>query len=660
MRQEVFDVAATPVHGIRPVRLVAAAGWGYLPILGITSAGALLLIALANAGARSASGGGDWAAPLLWVGMVLLILPVALRLIARSTPRGERIGLVVLLTMALYLVKVMRSPVAFTFYDEFVHWQTVDDILRSAHLFHANPLIPVSPLYPGLHIATTAVVNLTGLDVYTSGILVLAAARLLLCLALFLFYERISGSARAAGIAVLFYTGNSNFTFFLSQFAYESLALPLAVFVLCAVADRAFARRIQYAKGLDLALILAIVAVVATHHLTSFALVAFLGFFPVMCILWRAVSRPIFLLVSLGKPREKSLRGVLASWMSDVTTTVRTEQPGLGVLAWFTFVVSIAWMVYIATPTVGYLEPVFSAGIRDLLRFVAGEAVGRQLFQSSSGQAAPLWEQLITYGSIVIILIGLLLGIIQLIVKRYRSPFAYVLALGALVYPAMLAFRLTPHGWEISNRASEFLFVGVAFVLAVAVSRVGNSPRIHHVWVVVCAACATVIFMGGLIAGYPSWARLPGPYMTGADARSIEPEGIRSAQWAYDHLGSDNRIGTDRINGLLMGSYGNQRVVTGVSDKFFIGPVFFSPQLTHDDQSLLIIGQVRYLVADTRLSTAPPMFGIYVENGEPIAEHDKPLPLAALTKFDTLPYVSRLYDSGDISIYDVRSLSYVP
>jgi hypothetical protein len=134
-----------------------------------------------------------------------------------------------------------------------------------------------------------------------------------------------------------------------------------------------------------------------------------------------------------------------------------------------------------------------------------------------------------------------------------------------------------------------------------------------------------------------------------------------TAQWAYDHLGSDNRIGADRINGLLMGSYGNQRVVTGVSDKIFIGPVFFVPQLTRREQELLIEGQVRYLVADTRLSTAPPMFGIYVENGEPgITERNQPLPLEALTKFDTLPYVSRLYDSGDISIYDVRSLSYVP
>jgi hypothetical protein len=164
-----------------------------------------------------------------------------------------------------------------------------------------------------------------------------------------------------------------------------------------------------------------------------------------------------------------------------------------------------------------------------------------------------------------------------------------------------------------------------------------------------------------LIAGWPSWARLPGPYLVGADTRSIEPQGIGAAEWAYNYLGSDNRISADRINGLLMGAYGNQRIVTGVSDQLFLAPVFFSSQLTADDQALLERGQIRYLVVDHRLSTAPPMFGVYLESGEPgTHEHNEPIPLAALTKFDMLSNVSRLYDSGDIVIYDVRALSHAP
>ena len=38
------------------------------------------------------------------------------------------------------------------------------------------------------------------------------------------------------------------------------------------------------------------------------------------------------------------------------------------------------------------------------------------------------------------------------------------------------------------------------------------------------------------------------------------------------------------------------------------------------------------------------------------ARHTSPIPLAALQKFDTLKGVTRIYDSGDIVIYDMRGL----
>ena len=38
----------------------------------------------------------------------------------------------------------------------------------------------------------------------------------------------------------------------------------------------------------------------------------------------------------------------------------------------------------------------------------------------------------------------------------------------AVAYFAMLGLRLSPAAWETGNRASEFLFLGLAFVLAFA------------------------------------------------------------------------------------------------------------------------------------------------------------------------------------------------
>ena len=70
-------------------------------------------------------------------------------------------------------------------------------------------------------------------------------------------------------------------------------------------------------------------------------------------------------------------------------------------------------------------------------------------------------------------------------------------------------------------------------------------------------------------------------------------------------------------------------------------------------------GKVRYIVVDHRLSRALPSVGSgnYFERGEPGAgQHTTPIDPAALAKFDNLPLVSRVFDSGDIIIYDGGAL----
>src|SRR5215211_2576692 len=100
---------------IDPLAGTGAATWGQLPALILLSALGLLLVALANNGARV---GAAWSDVLFWAGLLLLFVPAAVRLIASEAKRSERIGLVALVGMGLYLVKLLHSPLSFTFSDE--------------------------------------------------------------------------------------------------------------------------------------------------------------------------------------------------------------------------------------------------------------------------------------------------------------------------------------------------------------------------------------------------------------------------------------------------------------------------------------------------------------------------------------------------------------
>jgi hypothetical protein len=610
-------VAAAPTsgHGVGS----ASDGLGWLPALSVTGGLGLLAVALADTASRAAA---VWAEPVFWAGLLIITAPVLLRLASPHTSRTERLGLVTGFGMALYLVKVLHSPAEFTFYDEFSHWRTVLDILNTHRLFSENPLLPISPMYPGLENVTSALVNLGHLSIFDAGILVIGVARLLLILTLFLLFEQVSDSAHVASIATVLYMANPSFLFFDAQFSYESLVLPVAVFTLYVIARRA---RSHGASGVGLTVViwLGLAAVVSGHHLTSYVLAAFL-------ILWAGVA------ALFGRGADRRGPG---------------ETPLLALVG------CLAWSAFVASRVIGYLAPHFLAASAELLRLIAGEATARELFRSAAGQA-PAWERVTGVVSVALILVVLPFGVRALWRRRRTNPLAAALAVAALGYPASLALRLTESGAEAGVRASEFVFLAVAYVLAIAITDFWLSKRPGRTGQVVFAGGALVLLAGGVILGFAPWSRLPGVYAVAADARSIEPQGVLAAEWARDVLGPENRIVTDRVNRLLMGTYGEQRPVSSYADGQPVARLVLLPQLGADERAIIQQAQVRYVIVDRRLGTAVPMVGVYVESGEPdIQQQTMPLDPAALTKFDELDGVSRVFDSGDIAIYDVSGLA---
>src|SRR5258706_7875932 len=678
-------------------------GWGWFPVLSLTGAIGVFLLALAYNAGRNAA---QWADPLFWFALLVLFLPIAGRLLSLRVSRRERIALLVVLGMALYLAKYLQYPLYFTYHDEFAHWRTAYDIVASGHLFQGNPIIPISSFYPGLEIVTSALSNLTGLSLFASGIVVLGVGRLVLVLALYLFSEHVTGSARVAGIATLLYMANPHFLFFDADFSYESLALPLAMFVLFAVASRIYGPLGRH-RGLTLATFLGLGAVVITHHITSYALVIFL-------LLWTVVSfyknRLLFRLMHKIADFHASLYPQRHGAFHQSRDLKDKVQAGPGWAALIGLAMSIAWLIFTGDLAVGYLSPFLSGAVHQLAEILLSKGPTRPLFQDASGFVTPLWERVMASASVGLILLGLPFWIFCIWRRHRANAAALVLMVGAIAYPVSQAFRLTTAGAESADRATEFLFLSIAFVLAISIREFwlpraltwklpaivippqlripqkaaapralkwklpaivippqlrmpqkAAAPRALK-WrrsAIVMGAIA-VIFVGQVIAGSgPIWFRMPGPYLVIADPRSIGPEGISAAQWADSYLGSGHRIATDRINGLLMASYGNQWILVGVNE--VVPPAFTSLQLGPGDLAILKQQRIQYLVVDRRLSTGLPRIGVYFEiTPSGIKQYNQPIDPAALTKFDDVKNVSRLFDSGNIIIYDVEAITNPP
>ena len=179
-------------------------------------------------------------------------------------------------------------------------------------------------------------------------------------LSLYLFYEHFTNSAKIAGIATLLYMANPGFLFDM-DFAYESLALSLTVFFLFALVLRCYSPAGR-SKGLSLLIWLGLGAIVITHHLTSFALVAFLLLWTGIFLLLRAVAH-------FCRNR---------AWKYKVG-------PSPGGVALLGLVLCIAWLTYTGGLAVSYLSQYPIAATHQLILILSGESAPRQLFQSSGG-----------------------------------------------------------------------------------------------------------------------------------------------------------------------------------------------------------------------------------------------------------------------------------
>jgi hypothetical protein len=594
--------------------------WFFLVVVLCSAASVLIAFAFDLSRQSDAAAG-----LLFWLGFAVVVVPLVARLFSKSISPVERILLLVMAGLTLFFVKVLHDPSGFTYHDEFIHWRTTDDILRTGSLFRENPLLFVSPNYPGLEAITAAMAGVGGLSIFSAGVAVVASAKMLLMLGLFAFFKRASGSGRIAGFACCLYMANPGFVFFDSQFAYESLALPLAVVALLLVL---IGKEVRARMLIFFALALVLVTIVMVHHLIAYVLFAFL-------LSWCSLS------FILRRPAEEQ------RWM-----TCAVLLSGAAILT---------WTVLFARETISYLAPIFESPLDDIVRILTGGGPRRAAFQSYSGEEATILERGLILSSLLLVAMGIMAGALLTFRDNWRNSLHVGLILAALLIPWTVPLHFVSTGGEIANRASNSLFIAGGFVCAFVLQRIAQSPRARHFVMPLLVLALFLCIAGGLETGSGPTSRiLPSTYHVAADSQSVDAKGLDAADWALAELGPDNRIATDRTNRLLLGSYGHQvpLVRTKGHEGDVLAPIFTRANLSRTEQALLIKGDVSYLLVDMRLSSGLPVFGVYFENGEENSfAHRTPIDRRALTKFDRLRNIDRLYDNGDIVAYDVRRLA---
>jgi hypothetical protein len=164
------------------------------------------------------------------------------------------------------------------------------------------------------------------------------------------------------------------------------------------------------------------------------------------------------------------------------------------------------------------------------------------------------------------------------------------------------------------------------------------------------AGALTLIFAGGIIAGWAPEFRMPRPYHVRAHGQVIHPEGVELARWAAS-LPPGSRFAASDADARLLIAKSNHVALTGVYPD--VKDILQSTDLPAWQLSLLRDYSLRYVVVDRRVRSFDNMEGYYFGLRPSTGHADELLPVGVATKFDRL-HVNKLYSSGTITVYDLE------
>jgi hypothetical protein len=521
----------------------------------------------------------------------------------------------------------MASPLVLGGFDEHLHERTLLDLLGGSGLFAPNPLLPIGPQYPGMELFTGSVVRLTAMPVMLSMSLVVLLCRLLLVLTIYHGALTVNPSRWAASLVVILYAASPQFYFFNSQFAYQTMALTLGlggVFLL---------RRAQLAEGatasrLFCAAILALIATVVTHHVTSWIILAFL-------VAWTVVA-----------PRKQR------------------RYPAFAAVVMGTSV--LLWTDNIVTRLSVYLGPIAAAVEQEFSLFVGGTAT-HTIFAGTGVAATPRWERgVLIFYSLVCTCTALVCAW-KLISRALheRNRMLGLLGVLCLAYPITLAAHFVPNAGDLGDRASTFLGLPLALSCSLVVRRrvsgTEQPVRRRHSPAVAVLLMGLIVgtYMGGVMLGVgPDWKILPGPYLVTAEARTQDPETLAAVRWAAAHLPAGSRIVADRMPADLLAAQARLWPVMAPENGLEAAQLYFAHGWGPNQTAIVKGLHISYLYVDQRLADSLPYDGFYFYPGE--SSKLVRITAADISKFAYVPGLRSVYHHGPVTIYSTAGLGVTP
>lgn len=601
--------AHTDVQGLRlphltPARLLVGLAFG------------TLLIAVGFAGGRSHNG---WAPVPFWAGWVISIFLIATAITDPLLSVGVRLAVVLMQAAQQSIVRWMYSPLRFTFPDELQHWRTASDILFFHHLFHPNPTLSVSPVFPGLEEVTTALVSVSRAGLFPAGTVVAATSHIALSAAVFYLYRRVSGSDRLAGVAAVLFALNPLHAGFDTMFIYGAPALLLGAVVLEAIlGDDALEER-GHARAEAAVALVCLAGLIVTHHLTAAVIIGALGL----------------------------LAGLLA-----LLTRAREEAKRVALLFVAGVLMAGVWTAFEARPVLKYLGAPLETVITGVVHF--GSHAGTVALPASSQGSLGSWLTVLATALMACLVLG---GAVLLYRRKPAGadralPRAF--ALCALSYYGVLVVRLfAPDGAELAGRlltfAAFFTAVTAAFVLVPTWPLRERAARLVRPAAVVAIL---VIFLGATESGWPApWEQLPGKFHVAGFESGIDRQSVMAARWLGTNAGPNRRVLCDISMCTLLGAYARAEPLAEEAR------IYYAPRMTKAIAATLHRREIEYVVVDLRMSRESPVANHFFQTiSSKAGAREGPVPLAGLTKFQHFPGIHLVYDSGPIQIYDVSEV----